>query len=232
MSTGTELAALLTTYLHNDVSFTTANKLTYLNLGLKRIVRDSPLTFRKKEATLSLTAVAGREYSLASDFYVMLAIWHQTTGNKLSPCLTSEFIEGVERLPTIPSGPPLEYTILGFDESVETPAWRIRFDKTPDASYTVTYWYTPMPTAISADVTPGISTMGFDELLLWAAAMIALQPKDPDGHMTAKQNYGENLAAWDSYRAMGPDYTPMLRPASEDYSSKSQFPLGPNFPGG
>lgn len=228
MSTGTELSTLLTTYLHNDVSLTAASKLIYLNLGLKKIVRDAPLTFRKKEATLTLTTALGREYSLASDFYLMLAVWYSETGTKLQPTLTAEWIEGVERMTTIASGPPEEYIVLGYDESQDTPAWRVKFDKTPDDEYEITYWYTPMPSAITADATPAISSMGFDEMLLWASASIALQPKDPQGHQIAHQNYRDNLKQWFEYRAMSPDYTPILRPGSENY--KSAFPLPPNFP--
>jgi len=228
MSTGTELSTLLTTYLHNDVSLTAATKLIYLNLGLKKIVKDAPLTFRKKEGTLTLTT-AGREYSLESDFYVMLGMWHQASGRKLQPTLAAEWIEDIERQVTIASGPPQEYIILGFDDSQDTPAWRVKFDKTPDSTYTVKYWYTPMPAAITAGATPAISSMGFDEMLLWASATIALQPKDPQGHLVAFQNYQNNLKQWFEYRSMGPDYTPILRPASEDF--KSSFPLPSNYPG-
>ena len=227
MSTGTELSTLLTTYLHNDVALTAANKLTYLNLGLKKIVRDAPMTFRRKEGTLTLNT-SDREYSLATDFYIMLGIWHQANGKKLQPTLTAEWIEGIERQVTIASGPPEEYIVLGYDESQDTPAWRIKFDKTPDSAYTITYWYTPMPAAITADATPAISSMGFDEMLLWASATIALQPKDPQGHQIAFQNYRDNLRQWFEYRAMSPDYTPMLRPASQD--DRSMFPLPPNYP--
>lgn len=229
MSTGTELSALLTTYLHNDASFTAANKLTYLNLGLQRIMRDAPDCLMKKQAELSLSAAAGRDYSLASDFYQMSAVWLQTTGVKLTPLLTSEFIDTVERLPTTPTGPPEEYIILGFDESQETPAWRIRFDKTPDDDYTVTYWYRQAWKAITADATPGLSTMGYDELLLWAATMIALQPKDPEGYMTAKQSYAENLVKYQTANPMGPDYTPVLRPASYEYGPRG-LRLDEHFP--
>lgn len=229
MSTGTELSALFTVYMHNDASLTAANKLTYLNLGLKRIVRDAPSTFRQKEATIT-TADGTQEYSLASDFYLMSAMWLQSTGKKLTPMLTAEFIDNVERIPTIPEGPPEEYIIMGFDESQDTPAWRVRFDKTCDDIYSVEYWYNPMPSAITADVEPSISLMGFDELLLWASAMIALQPKDPAGHQIARGNYLENLKEWQTYRASRPDYTPVLRPASEEYYSGTKFPLTPHYP--
>lgn len=228
MSTGTELSTLLTTYLHNDVSLTAATKLIYLNLGLKKILRDAPLTFYKKEETLNLTAVAGREYDLESDFYLMVAMWETTTGRKLAPTLTAEWIEGIERLTTVPSGPPEQYIILGFDESETAPAWRIRFDKTPDDSYTVTYWYIPMPEAITADATPAISSMGFDELLLWSSTCVALQPKDPQGHQIAYQNYRDNLSKWFEYRAMSPDYTPRLRSWDDEYRPGLRLPS--NFP--
>jgi hypothetical protein len=230
MSTGTELSALFSVYMHNDAALTAANKLTYLNLGLKRILRDAPSTFRLKEATIT-TADGTQEYSLASDFYLMAAMWLQSTGRKLSPMLAGEFIDTVERMPTIPEGPPEEYIIMGYDESQDTPAWRVRFDKTCDAIYSVEYWYNPVPTAITADATPAISSMGFDELLLWAAVMIALQPKDPDGHQIARGNYLENLAEWKAYRTSRPDYVPVLRPASEEYATSTRFPLTPHYPG-
>ena len=227
MSTGTELSTLLTTYLHNDVGISSADKLIYLNLGVKRILRDAPECFLKKEATLAIDS-SKRTYSLATDFYMMYGVWLQAVGTKLQPVLAGEWIDTVERIVTIPSGPPLRYTILGFDESLQTPAWQIRIDKTPDANYTLNYWYFPVPVTITGSSTPGLSAMGFDELICWAAAMIALQPKDPEGHQLAKQNYVENLMAFREFRAMGPDYTPVFRLGFSE--GGSNLTLGDHFP--
>ena len=229
MTTGTALSALLDDYVHNDIRLTAANKLTYLTLGQQRIVRDSPTSIFVKQATISVTVAIGREYSLASDFHMMQAIWLQTQGWKLDPMGDAEFIETVERIPTIPSGPPRMYTILGFDESQGTPAFRIRFDYTPDASYTVTYWYYYMPGTLTGSATPALSAMGFDELLLWATAMIILQQKDPTGYASAVQQYQACLDTFKSYRPMGPDYTPLFRPQSNDYRPRVGW-LGPHFP--
>ena len=228
MSTGTELSALLATNLHNDASFTAANKLTYLNLAVKRIMRDAPERFRKKEASLAITAAA-REYSLATDFFMISSIWLQTTGHKLTPMLPGEFVDQVERIPTTPTGSPEEYIILGFDESQDTPAYRIRFDKTPDGNYTLTYWYYPMPAAITADATPALSTMGYDEMIVAAATMIALQPKDPEGSAIAKQAYLEILREFRAFNPMGPDYTPVQRPNSFEYGKPGPA-LPSNYP--
>lgn len=211
MTTGTELSTLLTTYLHNDVSLSAADKLLYLNLGQKRIVRDAPTVLRKKSATLSISVAGDREYSLASDFYMMSAVWIKSVGIKLFPIGPSEFIDDVERMPTIASSYPTGYIILGYDESQDTPAWRIRFNKTPDTDYTVYYWYYYFPPVITAGSTPVISSIGYDELLLWAAAMIALQPKDPEGFKLAAANYRMNLESFSSYIPVSPDYTPQLR---------------------
>lgn len=198
MSTGTELSALLKTFIHSDADFSAADLLLYLNLGQKRIIRDAPSVLRKKQATLAITSDS-REYSLASDFYQMVSLWIKTVGIKLSPMAPGEFIEYVERMPSIPSGYPEGYIILGYDESQETPAWRIRFDRTPDTDYTVYYWYHYFPATITADATPLLSSMGFDELLLWSSAMIALQPKDPEGHKSARTNYLANLSEFRAY---------------------------------
>ena len=154
MFTGTELSALLLTYLRNDASLSAADKLTLLTLGQNRIIRDAPSVLRQKSGTLSLTIVAGREYSLASDFFMMTGVYLQEVGYKLEPMLFNEWLETVERLPSIPSGPPTRYTILGFDESQVTPRWRIRFKYIPDGSYTINYWYHQMPADITADATP------------------------------------------------------------------------------
>jgi len=211
MTTGTELSTLLTTYLHNDVSLSAADKLLYLNLGQKRIVRDAPTVLRKKLASLSISVAGDREYSLASDFYMMAGVWIKSVGIKLFPMGQSEFIDDVERMPTIASSHPTGYIILGYDESQDTPAWRIRFNKTPDGDYTVYYWYYYFPPVITAGSTPVISSIGYDELLLWASAMIALQPKDPEGFNLAAANYAANLQAFSSYIPVSPDYTPQLR---------------------
>ena len=227
MTTGTNLAILLNSYLHNDISFSSTDRLTYLTLGQQRIVRDEPTKLATKEATIT-TAAGTREYSLATDFYMMQGIWLQANGWKLDPYLDAEFIETVERIPTIPSGPPTGYTVLGYDETIGTPAFRIRFNYNPDDIYAIKYWYYYMPAAVSS-ATPAISAMGFDELLLWAATMIALQPKDPEGSATAMQNYLLCLDAFRSYRPMGPDYHPTFRAKSQDQRPRS--PLGPHYPG-
>ena len=214
MTTGTELSTLLTTYLHNDVSLSAADKLLYLNLGQKRIVRDAPTVLRKKSGTLSISVAGDREYSLASDFYMMSAVWIKSVGIKLFPMGPSEFIDDVERMPTIASSYPTGYIILGYDESQDTPSWRIKFNKTPDTDYTVYYWYYYFPPVITAGSTPVISSIGYDELLLWASAMIALQPKDPEGFKIAYANYQANLESFSSYIPVSPDYTPVLREES------------------
>ena len=224
--TGTQLSTLFTTYMHEDILLSTQNKLDYLTLGQERIVRDAPTILAKKEATIT-TVASTQEYSLASDFYKMHAIWLQANGWKLYPIPAAEFIETVERIPTIPSGPPTGYTILGYDTTIGTPAMRLRFNYNPDAAYSIEYWYHYMPAAITGSATPAISAMGFTELLLWAAVMIALQPKDPQGHAQAAANYERNLEQFMSYRPMAPDYTPTLRAGD---GARTRFPLGPHYP--
>ena len=214
--TGTGLSSLLLTYLRNDASLSASDLLLLLNLGQKRIIRDAPYILRQKSGTLSLVNPT-REYSLASDFYMMTGIYLQSTGKKIEAVLANEWLETVERLPTIPSGPPTQYTILGFDESQGSPAWRIIFNYIPSSDLTVTYWYRQMPSDITADSIPVISSMGFDELLLWASALVGLEPRDPAGANNARMFYAENLASFREYRPMAMDYKPTLR---------SDYPIG------
>lgn len=108
--------------------------------------------------------------------------------------------------------------------------YRIRFNYTPDDDYTVKAWYYYMPADVTADVVPVVSAIGFTECLLWAAAMIALQPKDPEGYATAAANYERAMQDFRAYRPAAPDYTPVLRPMSNDGSIRRGPSLGPFFP--
>jgi hypothetical protein len=228
---GSQLSTLLTTYLHNDVSISAADKLLYLTLGQQRMVRDSPSTLSTKQTTLSLTSGdTTREYSLPSDFYMMQAVWLPVMGYKLGPMLDAEFIDTVERLPVIPTGPPRDYCILGYDETLTPPRFRIRFNYTPNDDYTVYIWYYWMPADVTAVLTPVVCAMGFTECLLWAACSIALQPKDPEGYQQAEGNYQRLMEDFRAYRPMGADYTPILRPLTSETVGRRGPTLGPHFP--
>ena len=230
---GSQLATLLNTYLHNDSTISLTDRLLYLTLGQQRMVADSPTTLSTKQDTLSLVSGdTAREYSLASNFYQMQAMWLPVMGYKLSPMIDAEFIDTTERLPVIPTGPPRDYIILGYDETLTPPRYRIRFNYTPNDNYTVYYWYYWMPADVTAVLTPVVSAIGFSECLLWAATMIALQPKDPSGYQQAAANYERCLDAYKTYRASGPDYMPILRPMSSDTAGRRGPTLGPHFPVG
>lgn len=226
---GTELSALMDDYIHNDAGMTATRKLQYLTMGQQRIIHDLPFVIGTKEATLSLTLALGRTYSLASDFYMMESVFLPTTSVKMTPVLHSEMIDSIDRLASTPSGTPSEYTILGYDTTIATPACRIRFNYTPDASYTVYYWYKYMPAAITATAIPALSYLGFDELLVLAASMIALQPKDPQGYAYTKQCYEQEAERARQYRPMQADHTPVLRSNWYDHTG-STLRLSDHFP--
>lgn len=228
--TATQLRALLKANLHNDTTFTDPDDLnTFLTLGQARIVRDAPHVLGVKEASLSLTVAAGREYSLASDFYQMRAIWYQTSGYALEAVPFSRFIDEVERLPTIPSGPPQSYTITGY--SVADSAIKLRVDKTPAETMTVEYWYYWMPADISGATTPAISAIGFGELILWAGTMIARERNDPDGFIQAAGIYERILGEYQSYDPTRPDRASVVRnPALDMRGGGSTLRMPPEFP--
>ena len=108
--------------------------------------------------------------------------------------------------------------------------YRIRFNYTPNDNYTVKAWYYWMPADVTASETPVVSAIGFTECLLWGAAAIALQPKDPEGYAQALANYERCMQDFRAYRPSGADYTPVLRPISSDNSGRRGPTLGPHFP--
>lgn len=218
------LRTLLKENLHKDSTFSDPGDLnTFLSLGQRRIVKDSPGTLGSKEGTLSITSAA-REYSLASDFYQMLGVFLPATNALISPLPFARWQEEVEYQSSVPSGDPDSYRIVGYSES--SSAWRLRWDKTPDTSRTVYYWYWWLPIDITGTATPAVSAIGFDELLVWAATMIARERNDPQGAAVAFQRYTELLRAYRAFGVQGPDYWAALGSDGGRMFSR----LGPRYP--
>lgn len=208
--TNAQCRSLLKANLHNDTTFTDPTDLdTFLTLGQQRIVRDSPHTLGIKETTISVVA-STREYSLASDFYQMRGMFLPSQNWTIWPYRMSDFVEQVEYQNTVPSGPPRSYQIIGFSSSEAR--WRVKFDYDPDASYTVKYWYYWMPSDISGSGTPVHSSIGFADLLVWAATALARERHDPEGYQIALDNYNRLLPAYRAYDVGGPDRVPVLDP--------------------
>ena len=203
------LRTLLKANLHNDQTYSDPGDLnTFLTLGQRQIVHDAPWVLGTKEGTLSVVA-STRSYELAADFYQMRSMFYATNGIHLEPIMVNEFVELVERLPTIPSGAPRGYCVTGYD--VTNAGWMVSFDYIPDASYTYKYWYYWMPADISGTATPPVSAIGFDELLLWAATMLARERNDPDGAVSASAFYERHLAEYKKFQVQGPDYAAVSR---------------------
>jgi hypothetical protein len=197
-----ELRTRLKANLHNDVKLTDPDDFNiFLNLGMERIVRDSPHTLGIKRATLSLTDAA-RDYDLASDFYQMATdIFISSENAVVTAKGLHRWINEVEYQETVPSGTPEEYCVTGINSS--TAVWQVSFDRTPSTAMTAYYWYRWMPAAISgtATSTPVISALGFGELLLWAATVAGRTSNDPEGLAEAEALYQKHLK---EYRCFDP----------------------------
>lgn len=208
--TATQLRALLKANLHNDSTYSDPDDLnTFLTLGQERIVKDCPQLLGRKYSTIT-TTTSTREFALATDVYQVYAVWNQTDGFKLTFVPQQDFIETVERLPTIGSGPATEYTILGWVAADSV--MKLVLNLTPSAAGTLKYWYWWMPAAISGSSTPALSSLGWSELLLNAASMIALGRNDPDASSFFEKKYDKLMEAARAWHPAAPDYAPALDP--------------------
>src|SRR5262245_41570599 len=218
-----QLEARLLFNLRNDTQFTTSLLDTYLTLCQERMVRDSPHTLGIKRSTVSIVA-ADQQALVASDVFQIIAVWLPAMSSRLTYVPHRRFVEDYELLTTIPSGAPHSYTVSNYDESVSK--WNIRFDTQADASYTLTYWYYWMPAAISGTTAvPAISGIGFGELLIWAATMVARETNDPDGMAVAKMHYDTGMLEYSTYIPARPDWDVDQLPYAGP--EKGMFPLDP-----
>ena len=228
-TTATQLRALLKINLHNDQALTDPTDYdNFLTYGQEMIVRDSPGTLGTKEGTIA-TAAGTRIYSLATDFYQMRGVFFADNGYKLDCIPVNEFMETVERLPTIASAAPLGYCIVGYDEGTPD-AWRLKFDRNPDAIYAYKYWYYWMPAAISGTAVPAIAGIGFGRLLVAAATMIGSERNDSSSYQLAASIYEREIVAYRAFNAQSPDYRPVINPGGMDRRSGSTLRLGDHFP--
>ena len=226
--TAAQLRALLKANLHNDSTFTDPDDLnSYLTLGQERIVQDCPNLLGSKYSTIT-TSTSTRQYALASDCDQVYAVWDQTNGIKLVYIAPADFIEKVERLPTIPSGVSLAYTIIGYvaaDSALE-----IVLSATPASAGTLKYWYQWSPSAITGSSTPALCTLGWSSLLLNAASMLATGRNDPDASAYYTRIYEKGAEIARAWHPASPDYTPSLDPVSYRRGGSTlrlptQFPL-------
>lgn len=221
------LRTILKRRLHNDAAYTDPTDFNiYLTLGQQRIVRDWPAGLGVKSATLSLTGAA-RSYALASDVYQILRVNIPSQNRVLEYCPMGRWLEEVEQQNVIGSGTPRMYTISGVRLDDATPTQEMIFDLLPD-TLTCYYWYYWMPIAISGTTVPPHSAAGFDNLLLAAATMMALQEKNPDGTGMAAQLYEAELAAFRRYSPASPGWRPRMGPREmyEHEGSTLELPGG------
>lgn len=233
MLTHAEMKALLKENLHNDSTFSDPTDLDlFLTLGQQKIVRDHPSGLGLKQGTFD-TVADTQEYSLASDFYQIRALWNVTSGWKLEPETPGIWADAVESYATIPTGSPRWYLIRGYDTS--SSAWRMRLHYTPDGVYSMKYFYYWMPSAINtANGVGPFPAIGLDELLLWSATLIARERNDSGGqdgggHATAFSNYQRELKNYKAFSASGPDYISGLR-SQIAYDGGPTGKLPPEFP--
>jgi len=223
-----EIRNLLRQNLHKDTGFSDPGDLNILlNLGKERIVQDSPDTLGVK--TQSITTVASQqENDLASDFWQARGVWDATSGTHLGSYMDSEWITNVERLPTIPEGPPLYYNITVFDAA--TAIWKIRWNPTPDDIRTIKVFYWWVPATITGSGTALHCSLGFSELLLWAATLIGRSRNDPEGAQEAERQYKELLVEYKAYNPQGPDSNSILQSHMATDGGGSTLRLPPQYP--
>ena len=208
MLTGPQLLDFLQEILHQDTTFDSTDLYNFLSLGQRRIVHDAPWVLGAKSTTFN-TVDGTQEYSLAADFYQMRSMWNTTTPCRIRPVRPSDWTDAVENETALVEGVPRWYYIRGWDVTAGT--WNVRLHYVPDGVYAVNYLYYWLPADVSATKNGPIAAAGFDELVLWAGAMIATQRNDPQGHVTAFNNYQRLLQEYKAHSAEGPDYIPCLR---------------------
>jgi len=224
------IRALLKQNLHKDTTFSDPGDLdTFLDLGKERIIQDSPHTLGVKTQTITTTA-SQQEDDLASDFWKIRGVWEAAQGQHLQSLPHSEWIDFVERLPTLPEGKPTHYNITVYDAS--STVWKIRFYPTPDGALTIKVFYWWMPAEFTGTGTHLLSSLGFGELLMWAGTMIARSRNDPDGAQEAERHYNELMREYRHHNPQGPDSTSRLRShmASDGAGGGSTLRLPPEYP--
>jgi hypothetical protein len=152
------------------------------------------------------TDTTNREYSLSSLFFQMRTMWEQTMAHQIICIPREQFVDEVEILPTIPTRIPYFACVIGFDSDSTSPVnlWRVRFDSTPDAVYTIKYWFYWLPQDISGTIISPIARIGFEELLIWAATAAALYRNDPEGYQLAESHYQRLLPSYRTFNVQGP----------------------------
>ena len=228
--TNANLRSLLKENIHKDTGFSEPTDLdSFLTLGQERIVTDSPHTLGVKTDTI--TSVDGtQEYSLDSTFYQIVKMWDTTNGRRIYAWTHSEWATYVESLSSIPTGIPHHYSVIFFDEAQSTPIWRVRFFPTPGGAYTIKNFYHWMPAAISGSGTPSICRIGFSELLLSGATMIALERNDPRGAKAWQDRYDRRMVKYMSYNPQKPDETSQFHSQMGLHRGGSTLDLPDEFP--
>lgn len=108
-------------------------------------------------------------YSLPADFYKLLGVDVDYNGQQIAikPFMFAER----SRMQTALSGAPFRYRLQGSN---------IKFIPEPDTSYTVTLWYVPRFTALSADASTFDGINGWEEYVIVDAAIKMLQKEESD----------------------------------------------------
>jgi len=228
--TNDQIRALLKENLHKDTGYADPGDLnTLLDLGKERIIHDSPATLGVETQTITTTS-SQQEDNLASDFYKIRGVWESAQGQHLTALPHSEWISFVERLSTIPSGKPTHYNINVFD-ATDT-RWKIRWYPIPDGALSIKVFYWWMPAKITGDGTSLLCSLGFSELLLWAATAIGRLRNDPTGAGEAERRYRELMVDYKNYNPQAPDELSVRRShmGTEGLGGGSTLRLPPEFP--
>lgn len=234
MITAAELITRLKRHLHSDSQYSDAVCYELINQAQRRIVHDCPWGLGVKQGTIT-TEAETQEYSLPADFFQAVSIWETTQSRRMAAWNRSDWVSYVESRATIQEGTPYAYCIFGF--SAADKRWKIRFYPTPDAELTIKVFYYFFPADAAAaneeeelDAVNGeLLDAGWDELVMWAALMLAREHTDVQGYNQAFSAYRSKLGEFKSYRADQPDYRPGLRDTGA-HGGGSTLELPDTFP--
>lgn len=203
------LRTLLKVNLHNDSALTDPTDYNmYLTLGQNRIVRDCPEALGVKKGSATL-ATDSRLVYLATDFFQMVSVHIPSENRWLDYLGMQVWSEEIEASSDIPTGVPYQYSIYS-NLAAATPTWYMVLNRTPADTYTLYYWYYWIPAAISGTTVPPHSAIGFENLIVWAATMVAREPRDQAGYQTAVQHYERELAALRAHSPAKPGWKPAM----------------------
>lgn len=190
----------------NDAHITDAYLLTLIDRSynkLYRLMATQYESFFDTEDTSKSLIVGQRDYALASDLLHLKGV-DIVIGGERTPMRTYSFGERNER-----SNDPRVYRV-GYDRQrtqyrYRTQANNLRIDPLPDSTEQLVMTYVPRPARITSSGQTFDVFAGFDDFIIYDAAMFVLQRQERDANavMAARQEALQAVIAAASPRDVG-----------------------------